>query len=175
MSLNEDFELVFSSGSESRLFLDVSEFTSLFPDASEMEIYELIHMYSTEMAELLDIGPGDEVPLDVQEYVKAAVACALTRLYNLSGLGGTAGMDVSFQLGDLQVSRRSSTGTNGRGSVTRATAQGWCELAAVLREELLRTRTGAGMRAIVRGSNHVNPMPSRHIRHKEDAPMTVWE
>lgn len=169
MTLREDFELVFTSGTVARLYVDPSELQALFPEASYVEVLELIRMYSLEMADLLEISATDLIPLDVQEYVKAAAACALTRLYDITGLGGAG--DVTFRLGDLSV----EGGRSIRNEINRANAGNWCELAAVLREDLLRRQTGAGMRAVVKGSNYPNPMPCRVIRHKDNAPMSVWE
>jgi hypothetical protein len=170
MSLRKDFELVFSSGASGVLLIDPSELAGLFPDATYMEIYELVHRYSLEALELLKLDADDEIPSGARDYVLAAAACALTRLYDLSGIG--AGGDGAFRLGDLSVESARSGGAPSQ--MTRATASTWCELAAVLRDELITGRTGASIRAIVKGSAYPNPMPCRGIREKEDMPMTVW-
>lgn len=170
MGLSQDFELVFTSGSTARLFIDPAELTGLFPDASFMEIYELVSIYSLEAAELLDIGADDEIPSGARDYVLAAAACALSRLHDLSGIG--AGGDGAFRLGDLSVESARSGGAPNQ--MTRANASTWCELAAVLRDELVTGRTGASIRAVVKGANYPNPMPVRGIREKEDMPITVW-
>jgi hypothetical protein len=169
MSLREEYELIFTSGTTARLYVDPAELQILFPDAPYVEIFELVRMFSLEMKEAFNYTATSEIPLDVQEYIKAATACALTRLYDIGGTGGPG--DLTFRLGDLSVESPSQV----RNEVTRANASNWCELAAVLREELLRTSSGAGMRAIVKGSNYPNPMPCRVIRHKDNAPMSVWE
>lgn len=169
MSLRSDFELVFSSGATGRLFIDPSELTSLFPDATYMQIYELVHIYSLEAAKLLDLDVTEEIPPNARDYVLAATACALSRLYDLSGIG--SGGDGAFRLGDLSVESARSGGSPSQ--MTRATASTWCELAAVLRDELVKG-TGATIRVIVKGSAYPNPIPCRVIREKEDMPMTVW-
>jgi hypothetical protein len=167
MSLN-DYELVFTSGTEARLFIDPIEVIDLFPEAPAVDVFELVRFYSVEMEDIFHFAPEDPIPPDIQEYVKAATACALMRVYNFGG-GGGAG-DVSFRLGDLQVdNNRSNTAP-----VNRLNAGNWCELAAALREEILRTGPGAGLRAVVKGSNFPNPMPCRIIRPKEHMPTTIW-
>lgn len=170
MSLRKDFELVFSSGASGVLYIDPSEVVGMFPDASYMEIYELINLYSLEAAQLVKLDAGDDVPPAVRDYVLAATACALSRLYDLSGIG--SGGDGAFRLGDLSVESARSGGSPG--TITRATASTWCELAAVLRDEIITGRTGASIRAIVKGLAYPNPIPCRGIREKEDMPMTVW-
>lgn len=170
MSLRQDFELVFTSGTTTVLYIDPTELAGLFPDATYMEIYELVHLFSLEAAQLLDLAAGEEVPPAARDYVLAATACSLSRLYDLSGIG--SGGDGAFRLGDLSVESARSGGSPS--VLTRANAATWCELAAVLREELVAGRTGATIKAIVKGANYANPMPCRGIREKEDMPMTVW-
>lgn len=170
MGLPEDFELVFTAGVEGELYVDPAELILLFPTAPYVEVLELINYFSHEVDELLEDG---EITYEAREYIKASVACALSRLYDLSGLGGGVG-DAAFRLGDLSVERRSSGQGGGRSSINRANAQTWCELAAVMREELLPGRTGAGIRGVVRGDRWPNPMPARGIRPKEDTPMTIY-
>jgi hypothetical protein len=167
MSLNEDFEIVFSSGTTARLFIDPAELVSMFPEAAPIEIFDFVRMYSLEMQEMFQFKPDDAIPLDVQEYVRAATACALTRL----GVGGMAN-EQSVQLGDLQVSTSRGRATQ---PITRLTASTWCELAGALREELTRSQMGAGIRAVVKGSNFPNPMPSRRIRRKDHMPTSISE
>lgn len=177
MSLREDYELVFSSGTAERLFVDPAELHILFPDVSYMEVFELVRFYSLESKAELDLhnsadGTPYEIPVIAQEYVKAAVACALTRLYDFNGMGGgNVGGNNSFRLGDLQVD---SNRGNMPSVISRGTAATWCELAAALREEMLRLKPGAGLKSVVRGSRRLNPMPSRFIRTKDYAPTSLW-
>lgn len=159
MSLEQDFQLVFISGTTGVLYIDPSEIVSLFPDAPYEEIFEWIYYFSREVDELIDLKPGDEIPPLVYEYIRAAVACALTRIYDWSG----GGDEAAFRLGDLSVEAR----FNNRDVVSRADASNWCELAAMLRSELLGTEGRMTMRGVVRGSSWSNPMPPRHLRHIE--------
>jgi hypothetical protein len=175
MGLSEDFELIFSSGTTIDLPVDPEELLLLFPDAPYVEILELIQYYTLEVNQLIpDQDDRDELSAAIVEYIKAAVACALSRLYDPTGLAGGVG-DAVFRLGDLSVERRSSGQGGGRSSVNRINAQTWCELAAVLREELIPGRTGAMMKSVVRSSKWCNPMPCREIREKEDTPLTVFQ
>lgn len=171
MGLSEDFELIFSSGTTIELPIDPEELLLLFPDAPYVEVLELIQYYTLEVDELND---DDELTVVAVEYIKAAVACALSRLYDPSGLAGGVG-DAVFRLGDLSVERRSSGQGGGRASINRTNAQTWCELAAALREELLPGRTGAMMKSVVRSSRWANPIPCRVVREKEDTPITVYQ
>jgi hypothetical protein len=168
MGLNEDFEIVFSSGTAERLFIDPVELSMLFPEASAMEVFELVRLYSEEMQTVFRFGPDEPIPVEVQEYVKAATACALMRLYNFGGQGGADAL--SIRLGDLQVDNSKSNNA----PITKLNASNWCELAAALREELMRINSGAGMKAIMKGSRYPNPMPCRQIRSKEWYYPDLW-
>jgi len=161
MSLDEDFELVFTSGATLEPFVDPAEILELFPDASYMEAYEWVTFYSNEVRELLDLKVGDEITLAMREYVRAASACALSRVFDWSPGGG--GSDA-FSLGDLRVESRS----NQRTVETRADATNWCELAGILRAELLGSEGRAAMRSVVRSDAWINPMPDRSLRHVEN-------
>lgn len=161
MSLNEDFELVFTAGATLEPYVDPEEILDLFPDASYMEAYEWVSFYTNEVQEILGLDADDEVTLAMREYIRAAAACALSRIYDWSTGGG--GSDV-FRLGDLSVENRS----NQRSVATRADATNWCELAAILRQELLGDTMRAGMRSVVRSSGWCNPMPDRSLRHVEN-------
>lgn len=161
MSLNEDFELVFTSGTSDTLYVDPAEILELFPDASYIEAYEWVAFYSDEVRGLLDLNVGDEITLAMREYVRAAAACALSRVFDWSTGGG--GSDA-FSLGDLRVENRS----NQRKVETRADATNWCELAGILRAELLGTEGRALMRSVVRSDAWVNPMPDRSLRHVDN-------
>lgn len=130
------------------LYLDPEELLPLFPDASLMEIGELIHNYSHEINQLygITILPNtEEDPLDplkkisdvtsttyaVIDYIRASVACELSRTY---GFGSDD--ELSVQLGDLSIGNK----TMPRTDVTRANATTWCQIAAALRKEILSKR-----------------------------------
>lgn len=151
--LGEDVELYFS-GAISPLFVDPEEFTSYYSEASLMEIAELVHRYSIEVEKLMK---GEEPSVTALEYIRNATLCGLARIYDY----GVGGDEASISLGDLSVSRQ----TYPRMKITRANAANSCELAAVLRQDLIRSRQG--MKGVTRGSKHPNPMPVRHIRSKD--------
>lgn len=146
---------IYFAGIIDPLYIDPEELKPLFPEATDLEIAEQIHLYSQEVKTMLKLQDDEVPPFGALEYIKAASACSLDRIY---GLG--TGANVSFTLGDLSINR---TG-GGRGAVSRATATTWCELAAVLRAELLSLSSRGGLRAVVKGSKYVNPIPVRKIR-----------
>lgn len=123
------------------LYIDPEELLSFFPDASLLEIGELIHHYSIEIKNIFnleDIDNGSELNFTIQEYIKAATCCELSRTY---GFGGDD--ELSLKLADLSITNRS----NPRQSVNRGNATTWCQIAAALRKEIMAKRVG--MRAVV--------------------------
>lgn len=155
--LDEDVTFVFLVG-VSPLIVDPEEFLALFPDAPLSDVAELIYNYSSEAFEIT--GKTDITPT-VREFVFAAVACALSRIYDIAA----GGDEIQIGLADLSVTRRSSSGER---AMTRATANTWCELAGVIRAELLRYGKMSGMRAIMRGEKSGDPhMPVRKVRAQE--------
>lgn len=158
VNLTEDQELVFAT-ILSPLYIDIDEMHPFYPEASNVEVMELINRYSLEVANILSLDIEDpEVvpPFIALEYIRAAVQCALSRIYDY----GAGGMEGSLTLGDLSISSKSYP----RNVINRANAMTPCELAAALRLELLRTE--APMRAVVKGTNFKNPMPKRHLRNR---------
>lgn len=148
-TLGIDYEISFAAGL-SPLYLDPEDFLPLFPDARAIEIATFIKLYSEEMDLLF---AGKDLTNTAYDYIRAATACALSRVYSEG-----EGNESSFALGDLQVTTRNTPKT----SVNRANATTWCELAAVLRSEMYRGR--AGMKPVVKGSNFENPMPIRTLK-----------
>ena len=70
------------------LYLDPEALLSYFPDASLLEIGEIIYNYSTEVKaiyNLLNTEDGSGLSFTVLEYIKAATACELSRTYGLGG------------------------------------------------------------------------------------------
>lgn len=151
------------------MVLDPEEFYPLFPQATPYEIAELIAQYSAEAQNVLKVLITDTLPglMDkdgiiaqtVQDFVQAATACALSRIYDI--VGGAAQTNVT--IGDLSYSFNRMIKDN----VTRANAQTWCELAAVVRDELYQLSKKSGMRDVYRGMRRHNPMPERKIHHVE--------
>lgn len=118
------------------LYLDPETLLPYFPDATLLEIGEIIHNYSLEVKSLynlLDEEDGSGLSFTVLEYIKAATACELSRTY---GFGGDD--EVSVRLGDLSIMNRSIP----RNKVTRDNATTWCQIAASLRKEMLAGKVG---------------------------------
>jgi len=118
------------------LYLDPESLLAYFPDASLLEIGEIIHNYSNEVKDLynlLDEEDGTGLSFTVLEYIKAATACELSRTY---GFGGDD--EISVKLGDFSIMNRSAP----RNKVTRDNATTWCQIASALRKEMLAGKVG---------------------------------
>ena len=125
----------------SPLYLDPEEVLYFFPDASLLEVGELIHHYSIEikqMFKLQELDDGSTLNFTLSEYIKASACCELSRSY---GYGGDD--ELSLKLADLSITNR----TNPRQSVNRGNAVTWCQIAAALRKEVAASRIG--MRAVI--------------------------
>ena len=123
------------------LYLDPEELLAIFPDATLLEIGELINHYSLEVKEMYaiqDDNTNPVLPFTVLEYIKAASACELSRTY---GFGGDD--ELSLKLADLEITNRSQP----RNVATRSNATTWCQIAASLRREILAKRVS--MRGVV--------------------------
>lgn len=158
VNLTEDQELTFAT-ILTPLYIDVEEMRPFYPEASNIEVMEFINRYSLEVADILqlDIDDPDAQPSFLAlEYIRAAVQCSLSRIYDY----GAGGQESSLSLGDLSITSRSYP----RANINRANAINSCELAAVLRAELLRSE--APMRAVVKGTKYKNPIPKRHLRSR---------
>lgn len=128
--LGSDETIIFASGIEP-LYIDPESILPFFPDASLLEIAEIIYNYSLEIKDIYsldDSEDGSNLSFNVLEYIKAATACELSRTY---GFGGDD--EMSLSLGDFTVTNRSLPRT----SVTRDNATSWCQVAAALRKEML--------------------------------------
>lgn len=152
--LESDYELVFMSG-VSPLYLDPESFQIYYPDASLVDITELVYFYSLEVADLIGGATPNSKAL---EYIQAAVLCALGRIYEYS----PSGDETTFTLGDLSVQTRYTTSG---GVKNLAQARSWCEIAALLRAEI--TGSTVNMKAVLKGTRFINPMPARAIRRKD--------
>lgn len=156
VNLGEDQELHFATILQP-LYIDAEEMRPFYPEASRIEVMELINRYSLQVAEILRLDPDDP---DAQpsflalEYIRAAVQCALSRVYDY----GAGGQESSLTLGDLSIVSRSYP----RSTITRANAVNACELAAALYAELIRKESP--MKAVVKGTKYPNPMPKRHVK-----------
>lgn len=119
------------------LYLSPEEILPLFPEASLIEIGELIHFHSLEVETIYGIKntyEASKLAYAALEYIKAAVACDLSRMYNYGGDD-----DVSVTLADLTVTARNIPRT----TISRGNAVTWCQIAAALRKEMLAMKTGA--------------------------------
>lgn len=115
----------------SPLYLDPEELLTIFPEASLLEIGELIYHYSEEVKAMYSIQDSDinpDLPFTVLEYIKASACCELSRTY---GFGGDD--EMSLKLADLEITNRSAP----RDVATRSNATTWCQIAASLRREIL--------------------------------------
>lgn len=134
-TLGTDEIIVFAPDVEP-LYIDPDEILPYFPDATMLEIGEMVHIYSQEVKKLYKLRDDQDVselPIIVYDYIKAAVACDLTRTY---GFGGDD--EVSISLGDLSINNRNVP----RNTVTRDNASTWCQIATALRKELISAKVG---------------------------------
>jgi len=118
------------------LYLDPESLLPYFPDSPLLEIGEFIHHFSLEIKgiyNLLDTEDGSNIPFRALEYVRAATCCELTRVY---GNGGDD--ELSVRLGDLSITNKNIP----RSSLSRANAVTWCQIAAMLRKEMLTAKVG---------------------------------
>jgi hypothetical protein len=126
------------------LYLDPEAVQVIFPDATKLEIAELIHNISHEINSIFGITASTTDPMSViegygsstyavAEYIRASACCQLTRIY---GFGGDD--ELSVQLADLQITNRNTP----RSNITRSNATTWCQVAAALRKEILTKRVG---------------------------------
>ena len=130
VTLRADETIIFAPDL-SPLYLDPEELVSIFPDASLIEIGEMIYRYSLEVKEIYGLSgneDGSTLPFVILEYIKAASACELSRTY---GFGGDD--ELSIKLADLEITNRSAPRT----IATRSNATTWCQIAASLRREVL--------------------------------------
>jgi len=133
--LREDEVIAFAPDIEP-LYIDPEELLLYFPDAPLIEIGEYVHLYSIEVKDilnLLDTEDGSNLNITALEYIKAGTACELSRVY---GSGGDD--ELSVRLGDLSITNRNLP----RNTISRANATTWCQIAAVLRKELLAQKVG---------------------------------
>lgn len=138
------------------LYIDPEGIRSYFPDATLLEIGELVHGFSHEVntifgirdpnldpVSLIEEDAADPVdllskygvnPYTVFEYIQASVLCRLTKIY---GFGGDD--ELSLELADFKITNRNTP----RSNINRANATTWCQIAAALRKEIVAKRVSA--------------------------------
>lgn len=147
-------EVITFGGIITPLCINPDELLVIFPDATELDVAEALWRASTEMYAMLGLSSDDVCPTTpvALDYIKAAAACELSRVFELGD-----GNEQSMMLGDFSVTYRSFP----KSSVNRGNATTWCELAAALRNEVIYKTTYA--RAFVAGSVYDNPIPQRKL------------
>lgn len=154
-TLGEDRILTFMVEADP-MFADPEDLAIIYPDTDPVEVSELIHTFSLEAQDVTGLSEPTAL---MREYVFAATACALSRIY-----GMTDGDTYNVALGDLHVEKQFQN----KSTVTRSNATTWCELAALLRQELYLGANKTGIRAIVRGSRVELPAPTRMLQRQEN-------
>lgn len=156
--LASDYVLNIAAGM-TPLYLAPEELSYIFPDATLFDIAEQMYIASTEVKTLLGLSDTDTPPLVALDYIKAAAACALSKVFEEG-----SGNEISFRLGDLSVMTRNFT----KNSINRGNAGTWCEMAFALRNEMINSNIG--MKNVVKGAIWANPIPRRRIRSFERRP-----
>jgi hypothetical protein len=127
-----------------------------------VEITEIIYRLSLILQDWF--GETLTVTPKMEDWLIASTLCELTKIYTFNG-GMDGFADVSsFKLGDLEVTGSAGTTANAK-APNRGNAATWCELANLLRDELI-ANTGAP-KTYVRGSAYDNPMPLRALKSLE--------
>jgi hypothetical protein len=165
ITLRADETITFAPDVEP-LYLNPEEILNFYPDATLLEIGEIVHYYSVEVKQInsyLDTVTGADIPFNALEYIKAATACELSRTYAY----GSPDDEMSVQLGDLTVVHKPISRTQ----IDRSSATTWCQLAAVIRREMLTHKTGPrnvmwkGLptRKITRFNRNVDPQTGKSV------------
>lgn len=138
----------------SPLCVNPDELLAVFPDATELDVAEALWRSTTEVYSLLSLDSTTSCPTTpvVLDYIKAAAACELSRVFELGD-----GNEQSMMLGDFSVTYRSFP----KSRVNRGNATTWCETAAALRNEVIYKITAP--RAFVAGAVYDNPIPQRKL------------
>jgi len=144
------------------LYIDPSIILTYFPDGDIVEITEIVYRLSLQLQ--LWFGENLELTPLMEQFLIAATLCELTKIYPFGGSLDGFGNANSFTLGDLQVDKGTGASNKLRDLYT-GNAANWCELAALLKNQLMQTKVSG--KPYVRGSNFCNPIPNRRIRRFE--------
>jgi len=143
------------------LYIDPDWVVEIFPEVDLVEVTEIIYKQSLQLEEWF--GQGLTITSLMREYLIAATLCELSKTYLIDGGINGFGKSDSFSLGDLTINNGFGGGSGGsRNSVYRGNATTWCEMAYALKAELLKSKVTFS--TVVKGSNFVNPIPSRSLR-----------
>lgn len=142
------------------LYLDPDIITTYFPEVDLVEATEIIYRLSLQMEEWF--GENFVLTNLHEEYLIAATLCELSKTYLIDGGMNGFGKSDSFSLGDLTINNGFGGGANSKNGVYRGNASSWCELAHVLKMELMKSKVT--FMPVVKGSNFANPIPSRSLR-----------
>jgi hypothetical protein len=144
------------------IYLDPEIILNYFPAGDLVEITELINWYSSEAYDLFYPTAVHVSPL-LQDYIFSSVMCDLSKIHIFEG--GLAGFEGAqeFTLGDLHIRKSHLQSVSTSDKINRGTATTWCELAAILREELTFRKTN--IKTVVKGSNWENPIPERKLKN----------
>lgn len=155
--LDSDFTISFATYF-TPLYLDPAELSLYFPDLTDYEIAEAIHMASIKVRDLFGLKDGEDPPAYAIDFVQAHAACSLSRLADdLFGSGAYTKDD--FTLGDLTV--KDSSGSSAKSKISTGNAANWCELAYSLEIEMKMKSTSA--KPFVKSSKYSNPVPERRL------------
>lgn len=138
------------------MYFDIEDILSVYPDASNIETAQLVHYFSNQVVSLTKSTTINDTGY---EYVRAATLCSLSKVYDL------ADNEMTFTLGDMTVVTQRFSKIN----LGRANATTWCELAAVLRREMLNKSGRTGIRATTKGflpPMIQDPVPVRPLKDK---------
>lgn len=161
----ETQQFITFGGDISPVCIDPDELVGFFPEANYLEITEALRNATIDLQYVLKIKE-DECPLDpmVDEYIKAAAACALSKVHGHGTLSGPGGDTTNVHLGDFEVQKvpSSTSVATSRSKILPENALTWCELAGALRLEIIMR--SVGFRSIVKGRRFNNPIPRRHYQ-----------
>lgn len=152
------------------IYIDPTIILGYYATADLVEVTEIIYRLSTQ----LQTWFGENVVITplMEEWLTATVMCELTRIYIFDGGMDGFSNDGAFTLGDLTVSESIGSAAGSK-KLNRGNVDTWCELASLLRNELMFSRNG--IKAVIRGSNYCNPIPPRHLKNAENPyPRRRW-
>lgn len=158
--------LVTFLGQLTPIYVDPEYVLQYYISGDIVEITEIIHRKSLELESKIGKTNLTEISSIQHDFVFAATMCELSRLYGVvnGGLSGFSSLE-SFQLGDLKVDKGSGGGRIASGSYDLGNAGSWCEVAALLKDQLLTA--GGNYRPVVPGSYYSGVIPTRELKSSD--------